>query len=51
VAILFVPAVAYSEIPNDLDEGVILIDYWGLWSKYKNLESNNYIKIGDYLEW
>jgi UDPglucose 6-dehydrogenase len=49
VAILFVPAVAYSAIPNDLDEGVILIDYWGLWSKYKNLESNNYIKIGDYL--
>jgi UDPglucose 6-dehydrogenase len=49
VAILFVPAVAYSAIPNDLDEGVILIDYWGLWSKYKNLESNNYIKVGDYL--
>ena len=49
VAILFVPAVAYSAIPNDLDKGVILIDYWGLWSKYKNLESNNYIKIGDYL--
>ena len=49
VAILFVPAVAYSAIPNDLDKDVILIDYWGLWSKYKNLESNNYIKIGDYL--
>ena len=49
VAILFVPAVAYSAIPNDLDEGVILIDYWGLWSKYENLESNYYIKIGDYL--
>jgi UDPglucose 6-dehydrogenase len=49
VAILFVPAMAYSEIPNYLGKGVILIDYWGLWSKYKNLESNNYIKIGDYL--
>ena len=49
VAILFVPAMAYSEIPNYLGKDVILIDYWGLWSKYKNLESNNYIKIGDYL--
>lgn len=47
-AILFVPAVAYSEIPNELDKNTLLIDFWGLWSKYKNLESKNYIKIGDH---
>lgn len=47
-AILFVPAVAYAEIPNELDKNTLLIDFWGLWSKYKNLESKNYIKIGDY---
>lgn len=47
-AILFVPAVAYAEIPNELDQTTLLIDFWGLWSKYKNLESKNYIKIGDY---
>jgi len=47
-AILFVPAVAYSEIPNELDKDTVLIDFWGLWGKFKNLESNNYVKIGDY---
>ena len=48
MAILFVPAEAYSELPNELNKNALLIDFWGLWSKYKNLESNNYIKIGDY---
>jgi len=47
-AILFVPAVAYSEIPNELDKNTVLIDFWGLWGKFKNLEGNNYVKIGDY---
>lgn len=48
VAILFVPAEAYSELPNEINKNAVLIDFWGLWRKYRNHESNNYIKVGDY---
>jgi UDPglucose 6-dehydrogenase len=49
VAILFVPADSYEKIPNYLLDNVLLVDFWGNWSVYRNSESKKYLKIGEFI--
>jgi UDPglucose 6-dehydrogenase len=49
VAILFVPADSYVKIPNYLLDNVLLVDFWGNWSNYRNSNSKKYLKIGNFI--
>jgi UDPglucose 6-dehydrogenase len=49
VAILFVPSDSYAKIPERLADNVLLIDFWGNWSEYRNSKSKVYIKIGEHI--
>jgi UDP-N-acetyl-D-mannosaminuronate dehydrogenase len=44
-AILFVPSVNYSAIPNLLSDETKLIDLWGLW---ENSIDRDYMRLGDF---
>lgn len=44
-AILFVPAVGYSKLPDLMDSKVKLIDLWGLWS---DSQQHAYYRLGNY---
>ena len=49
VAILFVPSGSYEKIPDYLDDNVLLIDFWGNWSEYRNSKSKKYLKVGEFI--
>jgi len=49
IAILFVPSGSYEKIPDYLDDGVLLIDFWGNWSNYRNSKSKKYLKVGEFI--
>lgn len=49
VAILFVSSDSYAKIPEYLADNVLLLDFWGNWSGYRNSKSKAYLKIGDYI--
>jgi UDPglucose 6-dehydrogenase len=49
VAILFVPSGSYEKIPDYLDDSVLLVDFWGNWSNYRNSKSKKYLKVGEFI--
>jgi UDPglucose 6-dehydrogenase len=49
VAILFVPSGSYEKIPDYLFESVLLVDFWGTWSNYRNSKSKKYLKVGEFI--
>ena len=46
-AILFVPSIKYSDIPELMSIETKLIDLWGLWESNRN---HDYVRLGDYFE-
>jgi UDPglucose 6-dehydrogenase len=49
VACLFVPSRTYEKIPDYLPQNVLLVDFWGNWSKYRNSNSLKYLKVGEFI--
>ena len=49
VAILFVPSSSYEKIPDYLGDSVLLVDFWGNWSNYRNSKSKKYLKVGEFI--
>jgi len=49
VACLFVPSSSYEKIPDHLPENVLLVDFWGNWSNYRNSNSLKYLKVGEFI--
>lgn len=49
VGILFVPSGSYEKIPDCLDDNVLLVDFWGNWSNYRNSKSKKYLKVGEFI--
>ena len=48
-AILFVPSGSYEKIPDYLGDSVLLVDFWGNWSNYRNSKSKKYLKVGEFI--
>lgn len=49
VACLFVPSSTYEKIPDYLPQNVLLVDFWGNWSNYRNSNSLKYLKVGEFI--
>jgi UDP-N-acetyl-D-mannosaminuronate dehydrogenase len=49
VACLFVPSSSYEKIPDHLPQNVLLVDFWGNWSNYRNSNSLKYLKVGEFI--
>ena len=38
-----------EKIPDYLGDSVLLVDFWGNWSNYRNSKSKKYLKVGEFI--